>query len=454
MIRSGFKILLGLTSRQCVDRFSSSALYVSNDKAREIYSVVVPYLDCEQRFKDLHTLEENLQKRGLNVNVNEIKELWEFYKQWAKSKEILETKRLQVTVEMRKATKLKESETKEKEMKRLELQSKLLKEDLKDVNKTVWGIEEVVILQALGLPNDLHPNTPSEEVVMQESKQETEITEGKDHLIVGNDLNCVDYRNAVTCYLKNDAAQFELAVGSFFQDQFTSEMFIPFSNPDFAKSVLIEGASLLPLNPHDALLLKATDQGLHNTLHLAGGASLFSFCAFHAKRNVTSDSLPARYITVGRHYNPKPNNNLGGLYSIWQSHSAEVFIALHNDNIKMKSEFDKTLELLYQIYNTLGLNFRIVNQPAKLLQPWESLRSSIQVYSYTNETFIEVGHLSIIDDFISKRLRMGYLDKKKDKFLKLVSGTVVNIPVLLALCLERSNDRLFFPEVVNKFKIL
>uniref|UniRef100_A0A1B6CAB7 Seryl-tRNA synthetase n=1 Tax=Clastoptera arizonana TaxID=38151 RepID=A0A1B6CAB7_9HEMI len=451
MLQYCLKTVRGLHPIFSIQRFSS-ALFVTKDR-ETVYSVLIPYLDCDQRFKNLGELKKNVHLRELNVNVEDLKDLWEFYKEWAVAKQVLERKRLEVVKDIKKAELIDDCVLKEKEMKRLMLQGKLLKEEFKNVAKTCNEIEDVVINPILNLPNDLHPNTPLNDVVIKNFSEENNL-ENKDHLTVGKDLNYVYYQNSVTYFLQNDAALFELAVGSFFKNKFISNNFSLFCNTDFAKSVLMEGVTLSPVNPSTSLLLKESEDNFMRKLHLTGGASLFPFCAFHAKQTVISENLPLKYITVGRNYNPNRKNKfLEGLYSVWQSTSAEIFIALDSNDTNMNLEFEKTLNILYQLYIDLGLKFRIVNQCAKLLHPWESFRSSIQIYSFTNEVFVEVGHLTIINDFISKRLRMCYCDEKQDKFLKVISGTVVNIPVLLALCLERSKTKLLFPKVINEFKL-
>lgn len=425
-----------------------SSLFISGERASDTFVAVVPYLDFDERFSNFALLEENIKRRGLNMDVAKMKDTWDFYSSWNSKKLKLQANLECIGKQL--TDYLKMGEEKKADVEILERHKNLLKEDLIQVRKNVWSMEDNVICELLNIPNTLHAGAPETEVEMYKFDKEN-ISKGFDHLFMGRKLDCVEYRNKLTCFLKNQAALLELAVPEFFTDCFSKEGFIRFSNPDFTRSVLAEGVGLPPCNSSELFLLEQTE-GNNDHLFLCGGASLFPFCGFHAKQTLPKKSLPVKYIATGRRYIPLPDK-LQGLYSANQSTCVQIFVATHSEEA-IYCEFQSSVDKACQVYNTLGLNFKVIKQTPLSYKNWESLRASIQVFSPYHKDFIEVGHISLIDDYVSKRLRMCYTDKTDELFLRVVSGTIINVHSIIALCLERSNTDMFIPEVVRNYMIV
>jgi len=430
-----------------IENSPKSSLFISGKRAQDTFVVVIPHLDFDERFQNLTDLKKNIEQRKLNLNVEELKNSWEFYKDWISKKNKLSDNLDETGRRIKELYKREEHEGKTKEIENLERFRNILKSDLNEVKQNVWGLEDNVVGNLLLLPNILHPEAPGkdEDIFLFE---EEDTFKGVNHLAAGDNLNILEYYNKYICFLKNKAAIFELAAAEFFTHCFVEKGFLLFSNPDFTRSALAEGVGVPP-NDMSELFLLENVEGNNDPLHLCGGASLFPFCGFHAKQVVHQRSLPVRYVTSGRRYSPT-TSPLPGLYSVHQTTSVQVFIAT-SSNEQLYNEFQNCLKNIESIFIDLKLKFRIVKQSPSSYKNWESLRVSIQVFSPFNESFIEVGHLSLIDEFISKRLRMCYSDKKGELFLKVVSGSIVSVQTLLALCLERSNKELFTPEVLKQF---
>jgi len=434
-------------SSKCAEGLKSS-LFISGERAKDTFVVVVPHLDFDQRFENLPLLEENLRRRRMKLNAAEMKDSWEFYKDWNAKKLLLQENFSKVRKQLNEMQKSKESSENNLELQKLQHYENMLKDDLSTVKKNVWSMEDNVIGQLLQLPNYIHPETPDIEENIFITDQEIS-PPASDHLEVGARLNNLEYFNQFTCYLKNEAALFELAVSDFFLDKFIENGFIQFSNPDFARSVLNEGIGLPPGDDSESFLLEQSESN-NELLHLCGGASLFPFCGYHAKHSVSHEYLPVRYVASGRRYSPQ-TPPLPGLYSVFQSTSVHFFIGTSQDSLYQ--EFESVTSQMQTLYSSLGLKFKIVKQPAHSVKNWETLGLSFQVFSPHHGVFVEVGNVSVIDDFISKRLRMFYADKTGELFLKVVSGTVVNAQTLLALCLERSEHSLLVPDILKDYFI-
>lgn len=421
-----------------------SVLFIPGHKRMEIYSAVTPYLDFDEQLKDIQKLEENMNRRQLNHDIHDLKSVWEFYKTWKEAKCKVEDNRIENATRIKEISKWQDGDEKDKEIKRLSVLGKLLRDDLKSITQAIEGIEENVILRVLSLPNKIHSDTPLKAEVIKEFKQKT--FSGKNHLNVGTDLGYLDYKNEKNYYLKNKAALFDLATLFYFTEHFVKKNFTHFSSCDFARNVLVEGVGLNANDTTNVFLLNETE-GNNDKLYLSGSASLFPFCGFHSKQISDYKHLPVRYVASGQIYSPACSTHLKGLYSVWQSSSVQVFIGTDSES-NMNLEYKHLLSHLIEAYADLNLHIRIVSQPPECLKPWESLKTSIQILSTYHNEYIEVGHITIIDDYISKRLRMSFEERKQERFLKVVSGNIVNVASLLAICLEQSTNDLHIPEVI------
>lgn len=432
-----------------IKKLPKSSLFVSGERAVETFVVVIPHLNFDEVFADMTKLEKNIARRGLNLNVIDMKDSWNFYNDWKAKGSKLKENLDEIGKQIKDCLDMDDSENKRARFEILKRRSNLIKVDLQQVKKNVWSMDDNVISELLNIPNYLHPECPDkDEEIFQFHKEN--IVGAADHLVIGEKLDCVEYRNNVTCFLTKEAALFELAVQEFFIDNCLNKGFIRFSNPDFARSVLAEGVGLPPGDSSEMFLLEQTEG--HNRLHLCGGASLFPFCGFHAKHTVPRQSLPVRYITAGRRYTPSTDKQLG-LYSLSQATCVQIFTATSSEE-HMFLEFQTCVDKVVEIYGLLGLNFKVVKQAPKSYKNWECLRTSVLVYSPHLKDFIEVGSISVIDDYVSKRLRMCYNDKSNEMFLRVVTGTLVNTHVLLALCLERSNAEMFIPQPLKNYMLL
>jgi seryl-tRNA synthetase len=438
--------------RACI-RSYASALYITGDEAKGIFSVITPHIDIEDRFKEMSALKRSVELRGMRVDLDKLKDSWEILKSVEADKNTLENRRLDVAKKIKEIKK--ENYDALKETEKLKLQGKLLREDLKTTVKAVWELQKKVMTKVLSLPNNLHPDTPSEGTkTVSQFGSESRMKQTESHVRIGRKLDILDYINPMCYYLKGDAVLFELCVLHYFTGKLCRNNFIQFCNSDFGRSVVVEGCGLDHEDPNVTYILKDIDDILHtkdvNRLHLVGGASILSFCSFHAKQIIPITALPLRLVAMGRQYKPNTHldgTNLSGLFGVCQASSVELFISTTDNFNMMMNEFDRTVAAVTEIYRELGFPFRVVYMPARSLKSYESLRASFQMYSSYMQSYIEIGNVSICDDYISKRLLIRYEAETKQRFTQIVSGTVVSVPRLLGCVLELHNEAKSFGSI-------
>lgn len=446
---------------QCLRRYGS-ALYMTGDEAKGIFSVLTPHIDIEDRFNDMSALKRSVELRGMQIDVDDLKHLWEILKTVEADKHTIETRRVDIANRMKELRR--DSDVATEEIEKLKFQGKLLREDLKATVKAVWELQKKVVTKVLSLPNNLHSDTPNEGTkIVTEVRHESVMNHAESHVGIGKKLGILDFVNPTCYYLQGDAALFELCVLEYFAEKFGSNGFIKFCNSDFGRSVVVEGCGLDHEDPSVTYILQDTGDILHtkdvNRLHLVGGASLPSFCSFHAKQMIPVTALPLRLLAVGRQYTPNSQKldetNFSGLFGACQAAAVELFISTADDLSNMMDEFDRTVAAVTDMYKEFGFPFRVVYVPAQSLRLYESLRASFQMYSSYLQSYIEIGHVSVCDDYISKRLLIRYEVKNKPRFTRIVSGTVVSVPRLLGCVLELHHEAesfhsIPFPQAVRR----
>lgn len=415
-----------------------SALYLTGDKAKETFSVLVPYFDFNSKLGNRNTLQENIDQRKLNYNLSSLYEKWELYRDIEIKKSTLEIKRIEIANELRN---IKDNNT--ILMEKLKTDGRIVRDDLKNLKENSYSLEDNFIHQYLKLPNELDANTPYNgvEKIVLEHLEKIE-TNAVFHL---ENEQIIEWYNETCFYFRNYAARFNLKLPILCVEYFIHyDKFLNFSNPDFIRSIISEAAGL----DGDELISIAEDLPENsdklNYLQIVGGGSTLSFLGFIAKLSIFPSALPIKWITDGNQYLPCKDKSLG-LYSACQSTTVNAFIATENAS-QSNEEFEKTLENLIKLYKQFDLHFKVSYLSADKLSIAESARASLQMWSPHFKKYIEVGNLSKYNDFISKRLLFNVRDGRDIKFPHIISGTLVNVPKLVAVILESNDNNFVYPK--------
>lgn len=413
-----------------------SALFVNGAKATEQFVYVSPHVDISEHLKNKDSTQAQLNKRKVNISLENVENLWSLYEELKSRKLEYEKKKADISRELGKLIK---SEPDSDTTKQMKIQVDLIKDNIKKLKVPLWSAEEAAILEALKLPNNLHTKTPDTEYKILYTHLPTP-KNSKNHLAIGEQLNLIKFNNNENYYLTGDAAIFELGSKFHFSSILKRNNFVQLSNPDFVKSVIIEGCGENHTNPDSTYILHHNEESKVNKdsrLHLTGGASLYSFWAYHTKNVIYSKVMPIKYFTIGRRYVPSSKQN--GLFNVSQSTVIEVFGVT-----KTASDLDNLLneltDILKSTFAEFNYHFRLVIVPANKLKMYESLRIELQMFSTSLQQYVDVANISLVGDFIPKRLMFTYIENKENKFPNVLSGTVLNVPKFLACVLEQDHD--------------
>ncbi|XP_053975489.1 serine--tRNA synthetase-like protein Slimp [Hylaeus volcanicus] len=439
-------------------RLYSSALYISGRKATECFSFLTPYLDFDNKLTDMDKLQRDLTSRGLNVDAEDVKKMWEFYKSLDSVKSRVEEKADDIKSKLRKYhTNDHLTSDEVAEFQKLTLQCQTLKAELRNIKEIIWDLSESVVERMLKLPNEIDEKTPihSPEILRRAGALHEFSATGKkkNHIEIGRSLGLLEYKNPMQYYLCNDAALFEIGVLNYAGTIFSADNMIRVIGSDFSRSLVVEGSGLNHEDPLHAFVIdnhNDVENNSPNRMHLVGGASLIAFLAMHAKQLINPNHFPVKYFSTGKQYTPFPSGTAPiGLFTVCQTSAAHVFALVKDTNsAEYRTQFERLLNVVCQLYDNICSHYQIVVRPASELRPWETMRVSFELWSSFSQQYVEVGHISICGDYFSKRLLIAYQTPAGRDFPSIISGTVLSVPRLLGCLLEQNPEKFVIPSKV------
>ncbi|XP_011175641.2 serine--tRNA synthetase-like protein Slimp [Solenopsis invicta] len=460
-LKRTYKILMRDVRRKTFppnfERDYSSALYISGNKAHKAFAYLTPYLDMDEKFANIDKLQKNLTLRGIDMDVVQLKEAWDFYMKIMADKYALEDNNTELSGRIK--TLLENAERtaeQEQEVLKLRTQLKIIRQDLKTIKEAIWDMEENVIERILKLPNELDPRTPLDKpVILKSVGNVLQVSEKniRSHIDIGTNLNLLEYKNPLYYYLSNDAVLFELGVLAHAGRVLGENNMIKMIGTDFSRSLLVEASGLNHEDPMAAFLIEnhnEVERDSPNRMHLVGGASLISFLALHTKQLINPKSFPLKYFATGRQYTPlQRDSHACGLFTACQASVAHAFVVVKDSKSELyKISFEELLETVCRLYNDLCEHYRVIVRSASELQSCEEMRASFEMWSPFMNRYVEIGHVSAYGDYFSKRLLIAYQTPTGRDFPAIISGTVLSVPRLLACLLEQNPNRFVIPSKI------
>lgn len=313
------------------------------------------------------------------------------------------------------------------------------KKSLKRQKEILWDIEENLILDLLQLQNcdsksifenrDYHTQT--------DRLSETVFKKGHRELAEINDLVQFSNNSHTGFYLKHELARLELQLNQYFQSKLLDHEWEIFSNPDFSKSVVVEGCGIDFMNPDKIFSLKKTqdfgDRTSCNAMHLPGGASLSPFIAYFARNILTNPHiLPIKAFCLGRSYSPQTISS-SDLFKTQQSQGLQLFNVSSSPE-SMEEELEIMLECIKDILKVFP-NFSITEQKLADCSTCNSRQYRVTMQGVDP---VDVGHVGVQGKYISQRVMMVGHDAE---YIPLYTVSAhLNITSILGVLVEMVQD--------------
>lgn len=436
------KLLCKSINRSFLCHRGITALYLSGDKAKEHYAVLTPFMEIDKVMENHENLIENIYRRNNPTDIQRLYRRYDLYRNVVLGKEELERQREDIYKQIT------DQGTSNEDKVKLKLKGKEIRETLKSFRDYSYEIEEDFITRFLELPNDIHKNVPlQEEVIFSNIPEDLLTKESANHLEIDQERS-IELVDVTNCFFKGDAARFDFLFPQFLCNHFTSERkFHQFSNPDFVRTVLLEGGSL---DDKDRLFQVKEDHSEEkiNLLHLCGSGSMLSYLGFITKLQIFPNVLPLRLISTGKQYT-QVLDNTPSLFNLTQTTTVQMF-GIAKDEPEALEMFNEMTNALKELYSRIPeISFRIVSPTAEHLHNNESLKVSLQMYSNHSKKFVEIANVVYYGEYISKRLLFSYKEQKENKFPHLVSATCVDIAKVIGCSIENSGNAFSLPDLLK-----
>lgn len=425
-------------------RRSITALYLSGDKAKEQFAVLTPHMEIDKVMKDPEKLVENIFRRDLQIDTRKLYRRYDLYVNTTEGKQELEQQRETIF------KKINSPDTSDADKEQLKVMAKNLRDAAKSLRDYSYSIEEDFILKFLELPNNLHERVPAreEEVLFTNIPEERDKRESEDHLTLDGQRT-IEFVNVTSCFFKGDVAKFDYLFPHYCCNYFTGERgFHQFSNPDFVRTIILEGGSLQDNDRLFQVKEDHSDEERINMLHLCGSGSMLSYLGFLTKLQIFPNVLPLKLIATGKQYS-QVQDETPSLFNLTQSTTVQA-LGIARDEGEALKIFDELVDDLRKIFERIPeIQFRMVTVPAWQMDNNASLKVALQMFSNHKKEFVEVGNVVYYGDYISQRLLFSYKDQKQNKFPHIVSATVVDVPKLIGCYMENTGDVFPLPAILK-----
>lgn len=282
----------------------------------------------------------------------------------------------------------------------------------------------------------------------------------QDHVALAEQHNLIDFEGGARVaghgfyFLKNEAAQLELALQHYTLDLLIREGFTPVITPDVARGDVLKGVGFIPRGPETQIYsVENHDLNLVATAEITLGG-------LYAGQVIEAEKLPIKLCGISHCFRTEAGaagRASRGLYRVHQFTKVEMFaFTLPEQSDDMHNYFR---ELECEIFEGLGIPYRVLDiatgdlgGPAYRkfdLEAWMPGRGSAGEYG-------EVTSTSNCTDYQSRRLDIRYKVKgeKGTQLVHTLNGTAVAISRALIAILEnyqQADGSILIPEVLRKW---
>ncbi|GFS70294.1 serine--tRNA synthetase-like protein Slimp [Nephila pilipes] len=411
-----------------------STLYVPGRYGADMYQIVKPIINIDEIVRNINVIQQSSRSRGIDVDFEKsVDLLCQFETQRDSYLKIVEKDHEYIT-ELNNLKSLNDS----LKYKNLQKEHETFITELKAAKEKFYDTEELVLSVIAKIPNLNHSLTPLQSDAFEHHGIKPEDFALWSHEELSKEMYFFksSENSFMSYYLTGFLSELELAIQTYFYNKLSESGRAPMSCVDFCKSFLLEAIGLDPYSPDQCIPLKMkAERG--QMLHLVGGASFGSFCAYLTNMNVSKHTLPMKYFSCGRHYNAKLRcAKTYDLYSVVQSSDLHC-LTLCKDSNSEDEEFTSLFDLLTSCYSDFNIPFTTVTCCARNLNVTESRRKRLDLWSPGRQRYIPVAHVSQRGDFVSKRLHVTYgIEHNIEGYCGMVEGAAVNIPALMGCIIE------------------
>ena len=392
-------------------------------------------LDSQILKNNLKEFNENLKKRGISIDVDDLIKLDEKRRKAKFESEQIRAEQNKLGKEIAKADK--------KEKEALLKKAAELSDNFKNLSEKADKEEKEFLDLWIKIPNIVDPSSPvgSTEEDNKEIKKIGKIKDfknAKNHLEIGESLNLINVEKAAEVsgsrfsYIFGDLVKIEFNLVSYVLDKLSSKGFIPTVPPVLVREDALYGTGFFPDDAEQVYEIQ------NDELYLVGTSEV-SLAALHGDEILDYDSLPLRYAgfsTCFRREAGTYGKDTTGIFRVHQFDKVEMFS--YCDPEKSKEEHEYLLSLEEEILNDLEIPYRVVDVCSGDLGSSAAKKYDIEAWMPGQGNYREVTSCSNTTDYQSRRLN---IRTKKDKDVSLIhtlNGTALAVGRILISLIENN----------------
>ena len=282
-------------------------------------------------------------------------------------------------------------------------------------------------------------------------------TDGVDHLDYALSRDWVDFERGAKVagakfyYLKNELALLENALVQFGLKKVTEKGFTFMTVPDLVSSKVLEGTGFNPRtsNQSDEYFVEGEDLALIATAEMP-------LTGYHMDEILNEDDLPLFYAGYSACFRKEAGaygKHTRGLFRVHQFNKLEMYAFCLPE--KSKEVHEKIREIEEEIWQELGIPYRVINIAAGDLGSPAAKKYDIEYWSPVDKTYRELTSCSNCTDFQARSLNIRV--RRKDGSLEVVhtlNGTAISLARTMVAVIEnyaKKDGKLTLPEALRPY---
>ena len=392
-------------------------------------------LDQQILRNNLDALKDNLERRGLNIDID-------FLVQQDEKKRAIKFEAEKARSEQKNIGKeISQSEGTKKE--ELLKKASVLSENVKLLNEKYETEEKLFLEQWIKIPNLVDETSPTgatdqDNLEIKKVGEIKEIENIKNHLEIGESLNLIDVEKAAEVsgsrfsYIFGDLVKIELNLVSWVLEKLSSKEFTPTVPPVLVREEALFGTGFFPDDAEQVYEIPKDD------LFLVGTSEV-PLAALHANEILDLGTLPLRYAgfsTCFRREAGTYGKDTTGIFRVHQFDKVEMFSFCNPE--KSKDEHEYLLSIEEEILQELEIPYRVVDVCTGDLGASAAKKYDIEAWIPSQQSYREVTSCSNTTDFQARRLNIRTKIDGNTTTMHTLNGTALAVGRILIALIENN----------------
>ncbi len=387
---------------------------------------------------NIELIEENIKKRGLNIDLTKLKNLDDDRRASKFESENLRAEQKQLGKDIA----LSAGDQKKELLKKAEVLSQNVKKLADETQKK----DEKFFEEWIKIPNIVDSSSP-EGKTDKDNKEIKKVGKPKklkdpiSHIDIGEKFGLIDVEKASNVsgsrfsYLFGDLVKIQFNLVSFAINKLSEKGFNPTIPPVLVRENALYGTGFFPDDSDQVYEIPNDD------LFLVGTSEV-SLAALHSQEIVDHDSLPVRYAgysTCFRREAGTYGKDTSGIFRVHQFDKVEMFSFCSPE--KSVEEHEYILSIEEEILQELEIPYRVVDVCTGDLGSSAAKKYDIEAWIPSQEQYREVTSCSNTTDFQSRRLNIRTKIDKNSTLLHTLNGTAIAVGRILIALLENNQTK-------------